>query len=753
VRADFKTTAFFEAGRVTSNEGTAHFRFKLPDNLTTFRLMAIAAAEDDRFGFGESRLTTSRKLMARPALPRIVRVGDQFEAGVVVSGKDLGSTPVNVTLRATGLSASGPLTRQVTLPRGRGVEVRFPVKATASGPASLEFAVQGAGHQDKVLMKRNVELAVSQETVAVYGETSGAAAVALGDLANARPDSGGLDVRLASTALAGIGKAFEQNLEYPYGCTEQLVSRTLPLLLLTDLARAFHARLPAKIDDVIDDAVGQLLSHQTGSGGFGYWEGESVDVPWLSAYAVLALETAADKRFFVPKAARDQAITYLQGVLARSRLAPAAAADDDDGSVPPPEPTSSEPTRAGGYADVAFAADVLATVGQAQPGTLNQLFDARRDKPLFSQALLLHALAKAKMPRATQNILAAELTNRLRVGADEAFVDEESQEYAPWLDSSQRTTALVLRALLAVDPRHPLAARLARGLLARRERGAFRSTQENTWALLALDEYRRNQESREPSFDARVFLGDALLGSASFRGSSSSEVPFSVPAARLLGNRGPLTFSVTGSGKLFYAAELRYASSTLPARPDDSGFSVQRILRALKPKELLEAQKTVPALGQAKAQVNDLVMMDVLFETAEPREQIVLDDPLPAGLEAVDFALETSSMHAQVSEYPAAVNQARQRGPLAYGAFRTPSGLHRELHDDRVLTFLSHVEPGIYHFRYLARATTPGRYVVPPLRAACMYSPEISGRTGATAFEVVNATTAPAGGATLASAQ
>ena len=135
-------------------------------------------------------------------------------------------------------------------------------------------------------------------------------------------------------------------------------------------------------------------------------------------------------------------------------------------------------------------------------------------------------------------------------------------------------------------------------------------------------------------------------------------------------------------------------------------------------------------------------MIDVLFESAEPREQIVLDDPLPAGLEPIDFALETSSRQQQVSEYPAAANQSTTRG---YGAFRTAYGVHREMRDDRVLTFLPHVEPGIYHFRYLARATTPGRFVVPPLRAECMYSPEVNGRTAASTFEVAPAKVVPAG--------
>jgi uncharacterized protein YfaS (alpha-2-macroglobulin family) len=163
-------------------------------------------------------------------------------------------------------------------------------------------------------------------------------------------------------------------------------------------------------------------------------------------------------------------------------------------------------------------------------------------------------------------------------------------------------------------------------------------------------------------------------------------------------------------------------------------------MRALKPSELLEAQKTVPSSGVSRATVNDLVMMDVLLETAEPREQVVLDDPLPAGLEPVDFGLQTASRSVQVSEEPARRNQ-QQLGVVGYGAFRTVDGLHRELHDDRVLTFLGHVEPGIYHFRYLARATTPGRFVVPPLRAECMYSPEVNGRSGATTFEVVAAPT------------
>jgi hypothetical protein len=99
---DFKTTAFFEAGRVTDAEGRVHYHWKLPDNLTTFRLMAVIAGADDRFGSGETTLVTNRHLMARPAMPRIVRVGDKLEAGVLVSSKDLPQVTAHVTLAVKG---------------------------------------------------------------------------------------------------------------------------------------------------------------------------------------------------------------------------------------------------------------------------------------------------------------------------------------------------------------------------------------------------------------------------------------------------------------------------------------------------------------------------------------------------------------------------------------------------------------------------------------------------------------------------
>jgi uncharacterized protein YfaS (alpha-2-macroglobulin family) len=747
-RADFKTTAFFDAQQVTNNEGRTHYHFKLPDNLTTFRLMAVVAGSDDRFGSGQETITTSRKLMARPALPRIIRVGDKFEAGVIVSSRDMPALVADVAIKTKGLELDGPKTQRVEVPKGGSVAARFPVRATAAGDVTIELSVAGGGEKDSVVLTRKVTLPTVIEVASSYGETTDAAAVALGDLSQmtTEEDRSGLDLHVASTALVGLGTSFDRAIDYPYGCTEQLTSRILPLLVLPEMAREFGARMPAKIEDRVDEALGELLSHQAGSGGFGFWEnGEAV--PWLSAYAMLAVDTAAKKGYFVPKSARDSGIEYLRHELDRSRFEEADA--DSEGSIedePPEDEDAPVITpamkRTHAYATAAFIADVLATLGQPDPGYANRLFDARKGRPLFAEAMLLHDMAAAHMPRAEIDVLVQEIESRLRVDANEAFADEDDAIYvSDLLDSSARTTALVLRGLVAANGKDPLASRLARGLLSHRKNGAWRSTQENVWALLALDDYRHKSESDVPDFDARVFLGGSRLAEVGFHGRTVLDEGVFVGAPRLAKASGDsVTFELLGKGKLYYSAELRFASAALPTKATDRGLFVQKLVRPVAPEDLAAAMETIPKATLPSVPAGQLVLVDLLFESAEPREQVVISDPLPAGLEPIDFALDTAARTRPVEDEVTKPNDPKKKKALYdYGAFKEASGLHREQKDDQVLTFLPKVEPGVYHFRYVARATTPGDFVVPPTRAECMYSPEVWGRTAATRLVVAPA--------------
>src|SRR5262249_44419360 len=150
----------------------------------------------------------------------------------------------------------------------------------------------------------------------------------------------------------------------------------------------------------------------------------------------------------------------------------------------------------------ALVVDVLATIGKPDPGFTNRLYDARADMPLFARALLAHAIVKAQMDRGQAEELLRDLEQHLRITPEAAtVVDQLGDGYAAVLDSQPRSTAIVLRALVALDPKHALAPRLARGLLGERRNGQWASTHEAAWSLLALDDYRRLFEREAPDFD------------------------------------------------------------------------------------------------------------------------------------------------------------------------------------------------------------------------------------------------------------
>lgn len=730
-RAEFKTTAYFESGKRTDASGRAHFSFKLPDNLTTFRIMAVAAGKDDVFGSGESKVTTFRKLMARPALPRLIRVGDQLEASVIVSSKpdpkDHGNLAVNVKLDARGLVLAGPNTRSVVVPRGGQTEVRFPVKAPKPGEAVLTFDVRSGADVDKVEVKRTVELPVSIESRVAYGETANEASIALGKLDGIRNDFGGLEVRVASSALVGLGTTMNQLEAYPYGCTEQLASRILPLT--SDLPK--EKKEP---NAAIDAAIETILKRQSGEGGFGYWDKGDPE-PWLSAYTMMALQSALEKKRFVPKDVMDRGKDYLGfslGAITRKLNAKESPADADAGPEKAEQRAKDEATKRIDWMSGALIVDTLASLGAPNPGAINVLYDTRAGQRVFGQAALLHAMVRSDINQAQVKSLLEELQQRLRVGPNAVDVDEaDDDRLDPVLESPARTLAAVLRAFLAADPKSPLVPRMARRLLAMRTDGGWRNTQEDGWALLALADYRKVREEAAGAIQVETYLGGSQILKSTFGRGAWAEDKVAMTAEKLMSHGPSLAFAVSGDGRAFFSAELKYATTALPRVARDEGLFIQKYVRGMPAIDIAKALPALPRKTAEAVNAGDLVIVDLLFETAEPRDQIVLDDPLPAGLEALDYDIDTTSRASRDLESRREPEKTSWLGTT----FRTATS-RREVRDDRVLTFFQHVEPGMYRVHYLARASSVGAFVMPPTRIQAMYAPEVYGRTAAGSLAV-----------------
>jgi hypothetical protein len=654
-------------------------------------------------------VTSSRALMVRPALPRFLRAGDSFEAAAIVSVKGADAQDVDVSATATGLTLSGETSKRIHVEPGRSTEVKFPAVAMRSGTFDLKFDAKTNTSADSVTMNRKVMTPAVMEAVALYGNTDSAAAERLGDLSALRDDVGELTISTSSTALVGLDAGGSQLLDYPYGCTEQLTSKLVPLVALKDLQKDFGFAVPANLDDVVNKTIAKLLAHQRYNGEFGLWADSPESNSWATIYAAWGLNQANKAGYPVPASA-----------LADSKQALEHLFDGDKALAV---------RRAG-----PFALLVLAEMGQPDAARASLLFEQRAELPLYSKAMLLSAMVLSKNDPANIGELAKELEAKISLDGPIARTTENlGSDYAPYLDSNVRTSALVLSSLLRANPKHPMATPLALGLLADRRGSEWRTTQEAAWALLALGDYRKAFEAEEPDFIARTFFGDDVLFEQTFKGRSLAEQKSVMPVANLFANKGTqMTFMADGPGRLYYQARLRYARRELPKAPLDRGFFVEKKLRVVTMKDLPEMLATVPEVTQNDVKGGDLMLVDLVVVTPKSRTFVAIDDPLPAGFEAVDSRLSTTSSRLMNLAGPRMDDDdddAMERG-------ENDSYFTNEVRDDRVLFFVDDMAPGIYRYRYLARATTRGKFIVPPTHASEMYAPEVFGRTAAVTVSV-----------------
>jgi hypothetical protein len=185
----------------------------------------------------------------------------------------------------------------------------------------------------------------------------------------------------------------------------------------------------------------------------------------------------------------------------------------------------------------------------------------------------------------------------------------------------------------------------------------------------------------------------------------------------LEGDTQDLILSKEGQGRLYYRLGLTYAPTDLELEPRDMGFVVQRTYEAVDDPE--DVYQDEDGVWHIKAGARVRVQIKMVADNR--RYHVALVDPLPAGLEIINPALAVSE---SVPEDPA--REETRYGWWWWGPWYN----HQNLRDERAEAFTPLLWDGVYEYTYVARATTPGRFVVPPTKAEEMYSPEVFGRSG-----------------------
>jgi uncharacterized protein YfaS (alpha-2-macroglobulin family) len=574
--------AFFSGPLTVGSDGYARTEFRLPGFNGTVRLMAVVWSKTG-IGQAEADVLVRDPVVVTASVPRFLAPGDASRVllEIVHATGPAGRMGLDVT--ADGLTL-GEIPSGLDLAEGAKAEISVPiVTAAAEGTAKVRVAlttpdgrqlvktltIPVQANDPEIARQNRFELAagasftLDENAFSGLLPGSGRATLAAGPLA--RFDAPGL--------LASLDA-------YPYGCTEQLTSKALPLLYFDQVATAMGAAGGSDVHKRVEEAISQILLNQSPNGAFGLWYPEAGDL-WLDAYVTDFLSRAKGQGFAVPDTAFRNALDNLRNQV---NYAP----DFDEGGGP-----------------YAYALMVLAREGAAAIGDLRYYADVKAEA--FDTPIAAAQLGAALAAYGDQRRADAMFAQAARIVAQRGMQEAQvwRADYGTALRDATALLALATEAGSAVIDHDTLGNSVASAMAGQRL-----STQEAMWALLATH---------------------ALIDRPGAEGFTVNGAPVTGPLVRVLDEQARDPQVITnGTGR---DATLTLTTFGVPTEPEPAGGKGYAIARSYYTME------GDPADIASVPQGTRLVAVIEVTPTAAGEARLIVNDPLPAGFEIDNPAL------------------------------------------------------------------------------------------------------------------
>jgi alpha-2-macroglobulin len=559
-------------------DGTAEIVFDVPDFAGTARVMAVAWSKS-MVGRAVGDVTIRDPVVLTATLPRFLLNGDRGTMHLELDNVEGGAGEYKIEAASEGVDVVGNTAAQtLRLSAKERNSLNLPLTATAAGTSNVVVRVSGPGG---LTLARNYALTVRPATQILGRRTvrtiaKGESVTLSNDMfADLVPGTGSVAVSVGvSTALdaAALLAALDR---YPFGCSEQITSRALPLLYVNELASETHLGLDAAVDQRIRDAIDRLLARQGSDGSFGLWSAGGEDI-WLDSYVTDFLTRARERSFAVPDVAFKLALDRLHNFVG----------------------TAQDPDRNGGR-DLAYALYVLARNGAAPIGDLRYFADTKLDD-------FATPIAKAQIAAALGMLGDRARAERVYGAALAALAPQPVLQYgrSDYGSDLRDASALVTLASESGAPRATITAAVGR-VEAARGVTSYLSTQEEAWMVLAA-----RALAKETASTTLDVAGEKQQGTLNHR-------------FRPNDLQGPLKVTNTSEGTLQVVVTVSGAP-LLPEPAAEKGFKIERLYYTLDGK---------PA-DPAKAKQNQ--RFAVVLKITEPQPQlarVMVADYLPAGFE------------------------------------------------------------------------------------------------------------------------
>ena len=690
IRKDFRPVAYFNPSLKTDKSGNVQVKFTLPDTMTTYRVYAVACDKGSQTGSYKRDLLAVKDFYLEPGTPRFFTKGDRFKFLVSAFNKtDVSGTGKFDVGKDESLTLSSKQKSFQMMSLDRSL-LSVDGEAVKPGTANLIFTGEFNSKKDVVEIKVPVKSGYLQWNDVVYGSLRGAGKITYSfpdgtekiNWKELEKDEIKALLTVSGSPFIRMSKGLRYLLAYPYGCVEQTSSSVLPLSALRGLIKdGFIADINiSETDKFLRPGIERLLSMQTESGGFGYWPGYSNPDMWGTVYAASALSYARLAGFEIPADKMNKAMEYLKRSI-----------------------------REGGRNDSTFrgyAIYILALNNMLEEGLFREVY--KDIKNMTREGSLL-------------TVLSGKIGKYLSFGAMEQITRailerkwEEKEKYAFY--ARYREPAIALIVATGVLKNDPVSGKLAKQLLdGVNKQGIWTSTSDTGWALIALGEYFKGMSFTDKP--VRITVRQEGLPEITVNVGPANSYAYPLDTSRFI-KKPEIYISVDGERDIVYMLSLTFPRVDYASKGYARGFLISKTIENTD--------------GSKKVKVGDVVKVNIDIHAENGYNYLVIDDPLPAGLVAVNTAIKTEERlsgkkkrHGDEED-----DEDDYRGEWDYtsGSYRFIPN-YFEIRDDRVLVFKDRVWRGRYKYFYYARAVCEGEFVMPSTKVQLMYEPDTASFT------------------------
>ncbi len=703
-RSDFKDLAYWDASCSTNSRGRAKIEFKMPDDLTQWRLVLIGSDGKIHFIEHYDTLITKQNVMVKLEAPRSVVEEDSLLITSVVHNYSDTALMANVSFKIRKGSATlfCNSVKSVLIERGGTERIDWPVKVT--GTDSLEFYTSiisdsGSDAESRKFPVLYKGIVKHKSISGVVGHNSNKMSVAFIVPENIKKNSHKVTLYCSPTLVGSMFESLEYLTGYPYGCVEQTMSRFLPNLYVQKVMKRMNIENDTLLENMpkyTHKGIERLEQLQNKDGSWGWWRSDRGDGR-LTALVIFGLRYALDS--YIDEDDKVKLKKLLNtGEAAAIRMIESSKINSGDrasliNSLSKNREYESIIKRE--VSQLCQKKDSLNTASLARLMEVADLYNMQSEKSGFLRLIL----------------------SRVQKSGDAVYWDGSTRYH--WHRQAEETTAEVLKVLVSAAPNNALIPKTVRWLSRRKKNGYWVSTKTTARVIEALSCYLLKSNELEPNYTAEVKLNGKVIhktGTINKKSLGSSDFELSISSEKIT-DTNSFEISINGEGVLYYSLTQQFVSAEDSISKNENGISITRSYQELKYiKDENGSWKIVRKPFDGILKSGEELEVTINVNAGNSGEFMMLEDFFPSGMEYL---------------------RKPERWYSRWCGFWFRGYTHKEARDDRMVFFMTH-SSGKQTFSYLLRAETPGKYTILPAKAELMYEPEICGNSEGSKMIIVD---------------